>query len=322
MRLTRERPIARTIEERAVSAAISWHVRLNGGNAGESEAAAFRTWLSADPYHPIAARLVGDSWGMAGQLDIPPSTPVASRHGKFRSLPVGIGATAVAAMLVTGVLLLPGKTDHYATGIGESRSIALADGSHVSLNADSRIDVRYGWLSRDLILSRGDAEFRVAHDSWRPFTVSAAHVAVRAVGTRFAVSERRQETVVALSEGMVELRDRSGDVQRTLVAGSKAVATGNATIRQLGKLDPVQDLGWQRGLIVLDDITLAEAADRFARYSPVTVAFDEPSLGRIRVSGMYRTRDLDSFLNAVGRIYGLHVTSPTPAIRKLSRIEP
>jgi transmembrane sensor len=92
-----------------------------------------------------------------------------------------------AAGMALCALLLPFVFKHaetpweYATALGEQRTIQLADSSIVTLNADSRIELRLDESHRDIKLKRGEVLFKVAHD--RPFTVQTNTVIVRAVGT-------------------------------------------------------------------------------------------------------------------------------------------
>ncbi len=82
----------------------------------------------------------------------------------------------------------------------------LSDGSVVTLNADSRIDVHMDQHQRNILL-RGEAIFKVAHDESRPFFVHAEHTTVRAVGTQFNVYARPDgSTTVAVLEARSKYR--------------------------------------------------------------------------------------------------------------------
>jgi len=76
----------------------------------------------------------------------------------------------------------------YSTGVGERRTLTLADGSVVTLDARSRIQVKYRDRERLIDLDQGQARFDVAKDPARPFRVSAAgRETVLAFGTQFNV---------------------------------------------------------------------------------------------------------------------------------------
>ena len=61
----------------------------------------------------------------------------------------------------------PGYTLNVATDAGETRQLDLPDGSHVALNFNSTLQVRYP-RRRELVLNQGEGYFDVAPDARRP----------------------------------------------------------------------------------------------------------------------------------------------------------
>ena len=91
----------------------------------------------------------------------------------------------------------------YSTDIGERRSITLADGSTVDLNARSRLRIEFSKKERRVELDEGQALFQVSKDKNRPFIVSGGAATVRAVGTQFDVNRQASGTTVTVLEGRV-----------------------------------------------------------------------------------------------------------------------
>ena len=91
----------------------------------------------------------------------------------------------------------------YNTDIGERRSITLADGSTVDLNARSKLRVEFSKNERRVELLDGQALFQVAKDHTRPFIVASGEATVRAVGTQFDVNRKSGGTTVTVLEGRV-----------------------------------------------------------------------------------------------------------------------
>src|SRR3546814_4407377 len=84
----------------------------------------------------------------------------------------------------------------------------LRDGSAVTLNSNSEIDVDFDEGIRHVRLLRGEALFDVAKDSIRPFVVEADSTRVTAVGTSFTVNRvSGRDVQVLVREGVVELAD-------------------------------------------------------------------------------------------------------------------
>ncbi|HLY51574.1 MAG TPA: FecR domain-containing protein, partial [Steroidobacteraceae bacterium] len=78
----------------------------------------------------------------------------------------------------------------FETATGEQRTFELEDGSVVYLNTHSRIAIRLAADQREVRLLRGEALFRVHHDTNRPFRVYTDDAMVQAVGTQFDVYRR------------------------------------------------------------------------------------------------------------------------------------
>jgi transmembrane sensor len=96
-------------------------------------------------------------------------------------------------------------TFSYQTTAGERREFKLAEGSRVTLDADSELNVELTPERRTLQLTHGEAYFNVAKNARRPFTVRAGNAEVRAVGTAFNVRMSDDRTVVAVTEGKVQV---------------------------------------------------------------------------------------------------------------------
>ena len=73
----------------------------------------------------------------------------------------------------------------YVTNVGEIANYTLVDGSEISLNTDSVVEISYSAARRAVVLRRGQALFHVAKDKSRPFVVTAGDRLVTAVGTAF-----------------------------------------------------------------------------------------------------------------------------------------
>ncbi|HMF71276.1 MAG TPA: FecR domain-containing protein [Flavitalea sp.] len=89
---------------------------------------------------------------------------------------------------------------------GKPRKLLLHDGSEIVLADKSEVSYYDPFISnrRDIIL-KGKADFKVAKDKTKPFTVYSLDVATTALGTQFSVSafEDAVNTVVRLNEGKV-----------------------------------------------------------------------------------------------------------------------
>jgi transmembrane sensor len=223
---------------------------------------------------------------------------------------------ALAAVCVSAYFLHTHAANLIQTKIGESRTVALEDGSRIVVDASSRVRIRFTATARDVELLQGQAYFEVAKDRDRPFRVRTSFAEVLAVGTSFDVAAHSTRTTVTLIEGRVNVRP----VADTAAAASTEVLTPG---QQLDVASDGQFLNrksvtssnvtaWQRGTIVLDDMPLQDALAELNRYSKTQIVIADPRLQSRRVSGVFRIGDVETEALTLQRYFRL---------RELSRSE-
>lgn len=302
-----QQEIDRLIAQRAAE----WFEIYRTGDAEKYPAA--MAWLSESPRHmaeflEIARRysatrqiLQGDPFDIETLLknarpgvrtlresaaSAPEPRPRATRSVRWRWA-AGLAAAALVMVVTFGVwkgVDSFSTRQQYATRVGEQRIVPLSDGSVVTLNTNSRIDVRMGKHQRDIALY-GEAIFKVAHENARPFLVHTEHTTVRAVGTQFNVYGRPDgSTTVAVIEGKVQVsaaaegRDAPGagrpEFERLNIPASMALAAGDVArversgvIRHDENVDVESAVAWRQRRLVFDRTPLEEIVHEFNRYS-------------------------------------------------------
>ena len=174
-------------------------------------------------------------------------------------------------------------------------TVPLADGSHVTLNTDSRIRVALEAKERRVDLDRGEAFFDVAKDPARPFIVQAGDKRVVAVGTQFSVRRDHNDIRVAVTEGKVRVEDASSPV--VLTAGSVArTANTEVLVHEAAGAEVEELLSWRSGYVVFRDTALADAVAEFNRYNTRKIIIEDPAIAAIRIGGNFRSNNTDAFL--------------------------
>ena len=111
----------------------------------------------------------------------------------------------------------------YRTGLGEIRTFALADGSRVTLDTNSRIRVSISSNERHVVLDEGRARFKIRNAFSSPFIVVTRAGKVIAQGQVFDVSAVGPDIRVAVPGGKAIVESNlPGDVAGTLTAGHQA----------------------------------------------------------------------------------------------------
>jgi transmembrane sensor len=217
-----------------------------------------------------------------------------------------MGASAMAAGVATAAagigFAVWTSVQRYQTERGEVRRLPLADGSVVTLNTATKLEVKFSGASRNIQLVQGEALFDVAKNPRRPFYVDAGDVRVRAVGTSFTVAKLPgRPTEILVREGVVEIT-RPGAVGAVrLGANERALVRADEQITS-SAMEPgsiARKLAWRQGMISFEGTSLSEAAAEFARYADPQIVVDDPSIANQTISGMFSAENPQGFAKAV-----------------------
>jgi transmembrane sensor len=279
----------------------------------------FEAWLAERPERRREYALREVAWELAAPAaESYRAITAERRHASVqmrRRFVVGAGlAAGLAAASVTWWTVAPVQAAQYTTAAGEQRSIVLADGSTVTLNTRTELQVRVYRNRRDVQLSSGEAHFDVARDESRPFRVRTSLGEARVLGTRFTVYHRPDSLEVTTEEGLVQVT-RAGttatDAGATVLVrpGERAVvAEGEDTVR-LGAGDLQRIANWRSQRVEFDGVPLTEALTEFSRYSGRTIRPANAEVGAIRISGVFRTGDLAALQTGLSESFGLKISS-------------
>jgi transmembrane sensor len=306
-------------------AAAGWSAKLDGRALSETEERQFDEWLAGDIRRKGAfarAQAIMVYSNRARGLSESYGAPVTRGPNLLRRREVWIGGGVVAAGLAAGgVNVLVGSEIRQRgpvlrTARGEILRKPLVDGSSVTLNTSSVIQVDYTLDEREVDLLQGEALFDVTKDPGRPFVVRAGATRVRAIGTSFSVRRHPDGRVkVLVSEGVVELsaneRTQPVRVTSSVAATTEAPSAKDShsvvEFADLAPADVAKGLAWRDGMLSFDGETLAEAASEFARYASRKIVIDDPGLAREQVTGLFSATDPDGFAKAISASFGSKV---------------
>ena len=310
--------------------AAVWVADLHGPHRDVQLEARLRRWIAADPRHAAAFELATDAWQRSGNLraDLPTANSpprysraraVPARARASREFPAGpalAGSAVLCTLLIALFYFL--RDDAITTGAAEQRTVILSDGTQVSLNARSHLLVKYDDRTRQVTLAQGEAYFNVAKHQPRPFVVLLGARKVIALGTAFEV--RREDTTgstfaVTLVEGSVAIEPRAwpdalpsdpAPGLTLLTPGQRLQVAADVPDRiDLPSLDRVT--AWQKGQLIFDDASLREAAHEFNRYGTRKIIIGTAVPATLRVGGVFRIGDPESFAQAMANAYPLRI---------------
>jgi transmembrane sensor len=304
--------------------AAEWLVAFRSGDVDAADQRGFDAWLRASPEHIRAFIEMAALWHEGGGIDarreldieaiiararseqriaeLPPAPGAGaadtvtrdpgggSGRGRWRrsagwAMAAGLSVAGLATMLILRSAI-PGPQT-YVTGVGETRSIALPDGSKVLLDSKSRLRVAYTAAVRHVELAQGQALFDVVRNPRRPFLVAAGDALVRDLGTVFDVNRLGRGTVVTVVEGRVAIPTPLQPIY--LSAGEQVeLDLGHFSPRPI-HVDISSQTAWTHGEVVLDSATLSEVAQLFNHYSTRKLVAQDRGAKPLRLSGVFST---------------------------------
>jgi len=325
--------------------AAAWVAKFDAGDVSAKDQAAFQVWLNSSALHRQAIAEYGNFWSefdKLGQLTAP--IEAKPEIGLQARRPAGVAkywlaasAAAVLVMVAAGGVLRQGIPDRpsvqqasaqraaasrpsgrqsYVTAVGAQKKFALADGSVVTLNTNSRIDVEILGNRRDVHLVHGEAYFEVVHDKTRPFTVYADRYVVRDIGTAFAIHLLDKCLVnVRVTKGSVEIAARTRKGKASHEAKSLGVVVAGRDVvfgQRIERAEVVSDaelgrkLAWRQGQLIYSGQPLTEVLADISRYSDIQIELADPALGNLPVGGAFSVNQTDAIFAALENNFGVH----------------
>jgi transmembrane sensor len=303
--------------------AARWVVRLDGHTPTATEQRLLEEWLDQDVRHVGAYARARAIYLHFDRLRAPTDptltqdiTPRGSKLTRRKMLFWAAGGSLAAAL--SGVALLwPRSVQEYSTRIGEMRREPLPDGSIITLNTGTRLAVAYTERLREVKLLHGEVLVEAAADpSDRLFKLHALDTQITTAAAAFAVRVLSRDAVqIMVQNGQVQVMEPSIPAKPIILPANTLALPRQAAGANLAapplvteRIDPAEvdrRLAWQRGQLSFEDVTLEYALQEFARYGDVRVVIDDPSIGSLKVVGLYSAADPIGFARTVAVSLGL-----------------
>jgi transmembrane sensor len=252
--------------------------------------------------------------------------PHARRSWRRLTTSVVIAGLGLAAMVYAkGRFVDPApmsSRETYATGIGESISVTLRDGTRVRLAPRSQLTVAstFGRSERAVVLT-GEAYFTVTAHTSTPFVVNTGIVSTRVLGTTFNVRRYLDETQaeVAVADGRVVVTGLGAPV--TITAGMIGVVSDStATVCKVPDLAPA--LGWTTGNLVFNDAPVPAVLAAVSRWYGYEFRLSDSTLARQHVTAVFKIAEREATMAQLGRVLEVKLKFDGPIVTLLSQSSP
>lgn len=302
-----------------------WVVRLAASDCTPRDRYTFDCWRREDPAHEAAYQKIKQGNAYLNRFKDEQAFRQRIERARSRTRPslwrrphaqrmAALAACVVAAVVIgfnvewrgtdqRATVATVSAPEYYETRVGERSTVTLSDGSIVTINTDSRIDVLYTLAKREIRLVKGQGFFEVAKDLTRPFTVIAGDKRIVAFGTAFDVRfDAENEIQVTLIEGRVKVEDivleaNENDTQAIglpasvgaieLNPGERLIARVNL-VSEVIRTDGVEETSWRQGQLIFRQRALAEVVAEMNRYSNQQLVLDDDRrVYALEVSGIF-----------------------------------
>jgi transmembrane sensor len=208
---------------------------------------------------------------------------------------------AAVVVVIMGVMVWRNVDSGFRTGDHEKLTVGLTDGSSVTLNYKSQLDVADDFGEKDRRVSlQGEAFFTIQKDVSRPFIIAVGQHEVIVVGTSFNVNYRSDLAEITVRSGIVRLH--ADNKFLVLKAGEKGV------ISSAGELSLMEwnanDFAWYSETLILKEKSLKEVAGMLSKLFNKTVEVS-PAVAACTLSAEIQYETIDDILLVIKETLGV-----------------
>lgn len=194
-----------------------------------------------------------------------------------------------------------------STNVGQMRTVTLADGTRIKLNAGSTIIYPEKFANTREVVLQGEAYFEVAEDANRPFVVTTGKVTTTALGTSFNIKSypTARQTNISLIEGKVRI-DKYADDDKTrkssaefLLPGENILYDQKSSEMKKGHFDLKKVVSWRDNVIYFDKTTFEDAIKTLELWYGVEFEIQNRGSNEILVNGEFHKQTLEAVLKSM-----------------------
>lgn len=327
--------------------ALRWVALLHSGGGGSAWLPNCRRWCDAHPAHAAAFAEAQAWWADVGEdaaargrgLEWPPETarshaydyqpPAISYLGSpglseveavvhsHRGRPV---LAALAVLAVTAGLWWSNERFDEVTGVGESRTVRLADGSQLQLDTDTALDIGFGARERRIDLARGGIYVETLASTLQPLLIDASIGQIWA--HEGALSVRRDldgSVAVAVERGRAEIRGAALEAPTVLQAGD-VLRFDLHTHSGVQRAAAPRAMAWRRGELQFEDEALGRVMEELRRYDRRLWYGPVGAAAEARVSAVVAFDRIDEWLDTLPKTLPVDIVRIGPVVWARERL--
>lgn len=328
--------------------AAKWFTRMQNAEVDHPDRSEFEAWLMQSNVHSdeyLAICAVWDDFdstpklqSLADAMTLKQFELKTDQKVKSKKL-VNLAGKAVIVLFISALSLFgfqewqtqPTMSIARNTAIAKIMKQELEDGSKLTLNANTEVEVTYYRNKRLVKLNRGEAIFEVVKDSNRPFIVESQMVKVTVLGTRFVVNQLNGRAFVSVDHGRVrvEAAEGKGNIQEnaqfeTVILTNGQVAEVKAGSKPMRIQRTAADaFAFAEGRLIFDGASLSEIAESLSRYRKIPVIAVNKLAHQVekepRITAVLNITEIESFLQSLPRIAAVKVVQTNHQTQLISQ---
>ena len=235
--------------------------------------------------------------------------------------------------IAASVLILIGFTISYSllnfnettitTLKGERKKVLLADGSQVFLNSNSSISYQNDFTDKRSVSLIGEAFFKVARNTEKPFTITSNNTETRVLGTSFNInSTNTNKTTISVNTGKVLVRSKTKLKDSVFLTKNQQVEFVNHVPLKRSYNNSDDLMAWTKNIIVLNNETLENTAKILENWYNISIDIQDENIKQETLSGKFNNETLKNVMQSIALLKKLKIDYLTPnqiIIRKNSR---
>ena len=280
--------------------------RYLNGDFSEQDEKELDRWIHEGPENKKLFLEIKDTWDAS--LDKTPyETEELLRFYKkhvFEKKPVKLSAwiSGLAAVLIIGIIIggllpfrtvEPGNIESFTVPMGSKSKVTLSDGTKVSLNSDSRLELLPGFSSTNRAVAlTGEGYFEVEADKQHPFLVKTEKFDIVVTGTKFNVSSypNDQKISTTLTTGRILLQTHNNQ-KFNLMPGQKISFDQKTMTHLLKQADIESELAWVDGNFIFKEIPFPDLIKRLERWYDVKINYEGEAFNSMVYSGKFKNQE-------------------------------
>ncbi|MDX1699094.1 MAG: FecR domain-containing protein [Melioribacteraceae bacterium] len=198
---------------------------------------------------------------------------------------------------------------------GKKIELSLADGSQIFLNSGSSIRYPLSFSSSDKrrIELEGEAYFKVAKDSLKPFIVNSSDINVQVLGTSFNFNayKENKDIEVVLVEGLIAMYTEKdqfrGDSTQLLRPGYKGSYLSTDGVVKTA-VDTDLYTSWRSGELIYRHKTLEQIFMSLERSFDVKIKSQNNTLSGERINANFGSESIENIMEYLNNLYQFKYT--------------